>query len=343
MTIKDQVLAGVFEGEGKFSLKQVPAPKIEKPNQVLLKVLCASICGTDIQILKVPPGHPANPGVILGHEYVGEVVEVGSECSFLRPGDWVAVDPNIPCGCCWYCQNGQHNMCANMTTLGIFIDGGFAEYNVAPESQLYKFSKELKPEYAVFAEPLSCVLNAFRKIRPSPGENVLVLGAGPIGQYFIQLSRLSGAGRIFVSEPMEMRRRLAEESGADFIVNPEKEDLLEVVFSHTLQGVEVVIDAVGTLADLCIKVCARGGRILLFGQNQQARAQIAQNDITRKELSIFGSYIALHTFPEAIRILESKKLKLDHLITHRLHLKDIEQGFSVMREAKALKVIIFPK
>ncbi len=336
------MLACVFEGEGKYELKEVPEPKIEKPNQVLLKVLCASICGTDIQILKVPPGHPANPGIILGHEYVGEVVEVGSDCHFLRPGDRVAVDPNIPCGCCSYCQKGQHNMCINMTTLGIFINGGFAKYNVAPESQLYKFSSELEPEYAVFAEPLSCVLNAFRKIRPNPGETVLVLGAGPIGQYFIQLSRLAGAGKVFASEPMEMRRKLAEQSGADRVIDPNSEDLIDIIFTETKEGVDIVIDAVGTLADLTIKVCARGGKILLFGQNQLAKAQIAQNDITRKELSIFGSYIALHTFPEAIRILESRRLKLDHLITHRLALKDIGQGFDAMRKGEAIKVIIFP-
>jgi len=340
--MKKTMLACVFEGKGRYTLKKVPVPSIEKPDQVLLKVLAGSICGTDIQILKVPPGHPANSGIILCHEYVGEVVEVGNECSGFKPGDWVAVDPNITCGCCGYCRAGKHNMCEHMTTLGIFLNGGFAEYNVAPSSQLYKFSKSLKPELAVFIEPLSCVLNAFGKVRPNPGDKVLVLGAGPIGQSFILLSRLAGAGKIFVSEPMAFRRMLAKKSGADRVIDPNKEDLERMILSETGEGVDVVYEAQGSLADIAIKLSARGGRILLFGQNQQAKARIRQNDITRRELSIFGSYIALHTFPEAIKILESKRLKLDHLITHRIKLRELNKGFSEMRSGKAIKVIVFP-
>lgn len=343
MKVPKKMLACVFEGNGKYSLKQVPVPRIEKPDQVLLKVLAASICGTDLQILKVPPGHPANAGAILCHEYVGEVVEVGSDCSPFQPGDYVAVDPNITCGCCEYCQSGRHNMCINMTTLGIFINGGFASYNVAPQSQLYKFSKKLKPEFAVFIEPLSCVLNAFHKVSPKLGDKVLVLGAGPIGQYFILLARLAGAGKIIVAEPMKFRQQLAQKSGADLLIDPTREELEKIVMKETEGGVDVCYEAVGTLADQAIKLMARGGRILLFGQNQQARAQIAQNEITRRELSIFGSYIALHTFPEAIKILESGRLKLDHLITHRISLREIEKGFSAMREGKAIKVVVFPE
>jgi len=340
--MKKTMLACVFEGNGRYALKKVPIPSIEKPDQVLLKVLVASICGTDIQILKVPSGHPANSGIILCHEFIGEVVEVGKECSGFKPGDWVAVDPNITCGCCGYCQAGKHNMCENMTTLGIFLNGGFAEYNVAPGSQLYKLSKSLKPELAVFIEPLSCVLNAFRKVRPNPGDKVLVLGAGPIGQYFILLSRVSGAGKIYVSEPMAFRRMLAKKSGADRVIDPSKEDLEKVILSETGEGVDVVYDAVGSLADIAIKLSVRGGRILLFGQNQQAKTRIKQNDITRRELSIVGSYIALHTFPEAIKILETGRLKLDHFITHRIRLKELNKGFSAMRTGKAIKVIVFP-
>jgi len=336
------MLAAVFEGNGRLELKEFPVPRLERADDVLLEVEAASICGTDIQILKVPPGHPATPGAILGHEYVGRVLEAGKDCIAVKPGDKVAVDPNITCGSCRFCQSGRHNMCENMTTLGIFINGGFAKYNVAPAGQLYPYSPDLEPELAVFAEPLSCVVNAFQKIQVFPGETAVVLGAGPIGQYFIQLCAIAGAGKVIVSEPQEMRRNFARQSGATRVIHPENEDVEKIILSETQGGADVVIDAVGFLADLAIRLACRGARIMLFGQNATARTTIAQNHITRNELTIFGSYIAKHTFPSALRILESKRLKLKPLITHRLKLPEIQKGMEAMRSGQAMKVIISP-
>jgi 2-desacetyl-2-hydroxyethyl bacteriochlorophyllide A dehydrogenase len=336
------MLAAVFEGNGKLALKKMPVPKIGKPDEVLLKVEAASICGTDVHILHVPPGHPATVGAILGHEYVGEVLEVGPACEGLKPGDKVAVDPNVTCGICPACQLGRHNMCANMTTLGIFIHGGFAPFNVAPARQLHKYDRRLKPEIAVFAEPLACVVNAFKKLNLFPGENVVVLGAGPIGQYFIQLSKAAGAGKVVAVEPNQRRRKFAKISGANVVIDPTKQNLLQSVEKLFPSGPEAVIDAVGSLMETAVAIAGRGGRIMLFGQNANARAAIAQNLITRNELTVLGSYIARHTFPEAVRLLETGKLNVKPLITHRLKLKDIKKGIAAMEKGQAIKAIVFP-
>ncbi|WP_088555121.1 zinc-binding dehydrogenase, partial [Calderihabitans maritimus] len=257
-------------------------------------------------------------------------------------GDRVVVDPNLTCGSCGYCKTGRPNMCENMTTLGIFVDGGFAEYNVAPAKALHKISKDVPPEIAVFAEPLSCVVNATQKIGLEPGENVVVLGAGPIGLYFTQLLKAAGAGKIIVSEISEFRKKYALESGATRVVDPTTEDLVEVVRQETGAGVDVAVDAVGCLIKDAMAVVRRGGRILLFGQNQNARAEIAQNDITRNELTVMGSFIARYTFPPTIKILESGILPLEKLITHRLSLAEIEKGFEAMRRGDALEVVVIP-
>ncbi len=338
--MEQTMTAAVFEGQGKLTLKQVPVPKIINPDDVLLKVEAAAVCGTDVHILSVPAGHPATPGAILGHEYVGEVIEVGSNCGTLKPGDKVVVDPNITCGHCSNCQMGRHNMCSEMTTLGIFINGGFAPYNVAPAGQLYPYDANLDPQIAVFCEPLACVTNAVRKIAFFPGENAVVLGGGPIGQYFIQLALMAGAGKVIVSEPNPMRKDFSLGSGAARVFNPEQEDLAQVVAEEIPCGPDVVIDAVGCLADIAVNLCGRGGRVMLFGQNENARASIAQNTITRNEITVIGSYIARHTFPEAIRILESGRLDLEPLITNKVPLEDIEQGIEAMRSGRALKVIV---
>jgi len=335
-----RMLAAVFEGEGKLNLKEVPIPQIKNLDDVLLQVEAASICGTDIHILEVPPGHPANKGVILGHEYTGKILEIGDGVKDFKEGDRVVIDPNITCGSCTYCKMGLSNMCERMTTLGIFINGGFTEYNVAPAKALHKISPDVPAELAVFAEPLSCVINATQKLKIQPGESVVVLGAGPIGLLFTQMFKASGAGKIIVSEVSEYRSKYAKQSGATTVINPLKEDMEEVVKKETVTGVDIVVDAVGTLFKEAMKIVRRGGHILLFGQNYKAKAEITQNDITRNELTIFGNYIANFTFPLTVKIIESKILNLEKLITHRFPLKDIHKGIEAMRKQRAIKVVL---
>lgn len=337
-----KMLAAVFEGEGKLNLKEVPIPEIKGLDEVLLQVEAASICGTDVHILETPPGHPANEGVILGHEYTGKVLEVGNSVKGFKEGDRVVINPNITCDSCTYCKMGMPNMCENITTLGIFINGGFARYNVAPAKALHKISPDLPAELAVFAEPLSCVVNATQKLKVQPGESVVVLGAGPIGLLFTQMFKASGAGKIIVSEVSEYRSKYAKESGATRVINPLKEDLEKVVKEETVIGSDVVVDAVGALFKETMKIVRRDGKILLFGQNYKARAEIAQNDITRSELVILGNYIAKFTFPPTAKIIESKILNLEKLITHRLSLKDIHKGIEAMENRRAIKVVITP-
>ena len=131
----------VFQGEGRWALEARPMPLLAADDDVLLKIDSASICGTDLHILSVPPGHPATPGSILGHEYVATVEQVGSAANGLASGDRVVVDPNLTCGLCQSCRTGQTNCCENMTTLGIYRNGGLAEFNVAPAKALHKISR----------------------------------------------------------------------------------------------------------------------------------------------------------------------------------------------------------
>ena len=335
-------MAAVFEGEGRLNLKRVSLPRIKRPDEVLLEVEAASICGTDVHILEVPPGHPATPGVVLSHEYTGKVLEIGKEVTQFKVNDRVVIDPNITCGSCSYCQRAMPNMCENMTTLGIFTDGGFAEYNVAPAKALHRILSQLPAEQAVFAEPLSCVVNATRKLKVQPGESVVVLGAGPIGLLFTRLFKVSGASEIIVCEVSGYRKKFARRSGATRVVDPGREDLYGIVEDKTHVGADVVVDAVGDLFQDALKLTRRGGRILLFGQNEKAQAQISQNMITRCELNIMGTYISRFTFPSAIQLIESGLLSLQELITHRFPLKEIHKGIQVMGKREAIKVVITP-
>lgn len=336
------MLAAVFEGEGKLALRDVPKPQIAQDDDVLLRVEAASICGTDVHILSVPPGHPATPGSILCHEYAGEVLDVGPGVTTIKKGDRVVVDPNLTCGNCVYCRSGMPNMCENMTTLGIFMNGGFAEYNVAPAKALHRISRDVPPEIAVFAEPLSCVVNGTQKVRLQPGETAVILGAGPIGLLFTQMFKASGAGKIIVAEVLPLRARYAKESGADLVVNPKNEDLATIVKRETEVGADVVVDAVGSLLSDAVGLVKRGGKVLIFGMNQHARPEVKQFDITRYEVAVLGTYIAKFAFPMAVKILESGVIPVQKLITHRLKLSEVLEGFEAMKNGEAIKVVVSP-
>lgn len=334
--------AFVFESAGKYKVKDLPVPRIKSADEVLIKIEAAGICGTDLHICSVPPGHPAGENVVLGHEFVGIIVEKGEEVSAFEIGDRVVADPNLTCGYCRYCQDGMHNFCENMTTLGIFIDGGFAEYLVAPFKALFKISGDVKPEYAALAEPLACVVNGTEKVKVQPGQSVLIIGAGPIGMLFMEMFKASGAGKIFISEPQEFRASAARKAGATRVINPLKENLKDIIMAETGRGCDIIVDAVGTQIISAMDCAAKGADILLFGQNSYARATISQDRITRGEWRIIGTYISRHNFPRAIRIIENGVLNPDNVISDVLPLSEIEKGIEKMRRGSALKVIVRP-
>lgn len=334
--------AAVFTGPGQLQVVETPRPRLGRPEDVLIRVEACGVCGTDLHILSVPPGHPGTCGTTLGHEYVGAIEAVGPAVTHVKPGDRVVVDPNLRCGVCRYCQDGLPNQCENFTTLGIFEDGGFAEYNVAPARAVYPIPKELVSEMATFVEPLSCVLNATSELRAQPGDTAVVLGGGPIGLYFAMVLRASGATKVIVSEFSEHRRPFAAKIGASRVVNPLQEDLVSAVHAELGDGADIVVDAVGGLLDQAMSVARKAGQIVLFGQNLHRHNQVVPYWITRHELTIKGSYIARNTFPRAIKILTSGLLPVEKLITHRVDLDGIVGALEDMKSGRAMRIVAFP-
>ena len=332
----------VFQGEGRWALEARPMPSLAADDDVLLKIDSASICGTDLHILSVPPGHPATPGSILGHEYVATVEQAGSAANGLASGDRVVIDPNLTCGLCQSCRSGQTNCCENMTTLGIFRNGGLAEFNVAPAKALHKINRDVPPEQAALAEPLTCVLHAFEKVLITPGESVVVIGAGPIGLLFSMLYKSAGAGMTIVIEPVEYRRQVAEACGADTVLDPTAVDSTEAIQSATRGGAGVVIDAAGRFFQQALDLVRPGGRVILFGMDQRAECSVKQFDITRSEVTIFGSFIQNTAFPKVVKILESGILSMGKLVTHQFGLEEFGSAVELLRQGQAVKTVLSP-
>lgn len=333
----------ILEEVGKYAVVDKPIPEIENEDDMLVRIECSSICGSDVHILADPPSIPAKIGTTIGHEMVCCVEKVGSAVTDFKPGDRFVFDPNIPCGKCEYCKRGIPNMCSNMYTLGVDKDGAFAEYTIVPERVAVKIPQDMPAEKAIFAEPLNCVISAVNKARLLPGEKVLILGAGPIGQYFIKLFKANGAGCVIVSEMSEYRSGFAKESGADVIINPKEENLVERVLEETGGlGADVVVDAVGVLVADAVDCVRCGGRILLFGNNQKATETINQSKITLKEITVLGSYIGRFTIPATVDLLKSGLADFEYLITHRIKISDFKTGIEAMRCGQAMEVVIYP-
>ncbi|MEY4531393.1 MAG: hypothetical protein RLZZ156_2114 [Deinococcota bacterium] len=336
------MLAGTFGGVGFLEIKEIPIPAVKADDWVLIENEGCGVCGTDIHILADPPGFEATKGAVLGHEFLGRIVEVGAAVKDFQIGDRVAVNPNMTCGICRYCKCGQRNHCQNWTTLGLHQDGGFARYTTAPQGYLHRVSPDLVFEKAIWIEPLSCVVNGTDKLAIQPAQTAVIIGAGPIGLLHGLMFKAAGA-RVIMSDLSNTRLEAARRIGLDVVVNGREQNLFEVVMDDTSgMGAAVVADAVGNQGGTAVKLAARGGKISLFGMIESATPSFKQFDITRNELSIYGSFVSPYTFPRAIQILESGIIDPSPLNSITLPIAEMQKGIDAARSGDAVKVIITP-
>lgn len=333
--------AGVFLGPGSLAIDNRPEPSVSHPDDVLIAVEACGICGTDLHILDTPPGHPASPGVILGHEFVGIVRDKGSGAGSVEVGQRVAVATDISCGTCLWCRRGQPNHCSNGRSMGVFEDGALAPFVIAPVAACHPIGKELPRAIAALTEPLACVVGALAGTPMTPGGSVAVFGAGAIGLIFTGLFATAGAGRIAVVEPVASRREIAASMGAGLCIDPREVDPVETIRNFTFgEGADVVVDAVGSQLGPALGCVGKAGRIILFGMNEAALTTVRQCDITRNELTIRGSFAGSDAFPQAIRILEERLVDFGPIVTHVMALEDLAEAVALLRKGQATKVVI---
>jgi len=330
--------AAVYEGEGRLVVRDVADP-VPGPDEVLVEVEACGICGSDVQIINVPPGHPSTPPVIIGHEFVGFVRALGADVHDVAVGARVVVDPDPKCGACDPCRSGRPANCVNIVALGVHRDGALARYVTAPADSAYAISSDVPPEMAALVEPLACVVNGTNRAAIRPGESVVVFGAGAIGCLFIAVFRASGAGRIVAIEPSSSRAAVARAVGADDVLTPDdwatRQELLP-------QGADVVVDAVGSVLPQAIDAAGMGARVVVFGMNGNARPPVHQVEIVEKGLSILGSYISNFTFPAAIRLVEGGRLNLAPMISAVIPIDETLAGIGRLRSGEAVKIVIKP-
>jgi 2-desacetyl-2-hydroxyethyl bacteriochlorophyllide A dehydrogenase len=308
----------------------------------------AGVCGTDVHIYRGEEGSAAVvPPVALGHEYSGEVCEIGTGVQTVAVGDKVTVDPNIYCGRCDACRDGMKQHCSQLVALGVNFDGGFAQSSVAPQEQCYRLSQGVTYEEGAMAEPVACCLHGIDEVRIRPGETVLVVGGGAIGQIMIQLARLSGAAQILLSEPAAARREMGLQMGADAVADPMRDSVPERVKRLTdNRGADVVVECAGnvTAVEQAIQATRPGARTLLFSvPSPGATFALPLFDVFKKELKIRGSFINPDTHRRAVQLINYGRLNLKPLITHRYPLNEVEQAILAQSGGDSVKVMVLPQ
>jgi threonine dehydrogenase-like Zn-dependent dehydrogenase len=347
------MLAAVYHNPGDIRVEEVERPSIGE-EEALLRVKAASICGTDLRIyssghFKIPPGTSR----ILGHEFAGEVAEVGSMVKSLTPGMRIAIAPNIGCGVCEQCIQGHNHLCPIYEAFGISLDGAFSEYMLIPkeairQGNIVPLPEGVSFEEAALNEPFSCCYNGSRACRIGPGDSVLIIGAGPIGIMHLFLAFLSGASKVIISEVIEERLTEALELGADLVINPAKEDLPTAIGEVTDgRGVDVVIVATPSPAaqEQALDLAAPLGRINFFGGLPQGREFISfnSNRVHYEQLVVTGTTgSSNHQYRKSMEIIASGRVDLSPLITACFPLSEVEEAFKLAASKKAMKVLITP-
>ena len=340
--IPETMKAVVFEHVGRWAVKDVPVPKIVSPTDLLVKVLACGICGTDNQILLDPPGAHATPGVIIGHEMVGEVVAVGDAVDAFKPGDHIVGDNNIPCGHCAMCHGGQYNECANMQSMGEKLDGFMCQYQILPQAQAIKLPEGTPVDTAVLCEPVNCCMGSLKSIDLRPGKKYAVLGCGPIGLIFIALLKASGAGKVVASDIAPQRLEWAKDLGADVVCGKDDDVVAACKDVSTGLGVNAVIDTVGCLLPEALQCVRKGGDVVCFGLNAHGKQIVDQNDLAMRGVTIHGTFIGHFTFEATAQMLAAGVVDLGEMITGRYSIDDFGEALDALRSGQSCKIVIYP-
>ena len=348
---KEQTMKGlVYHGPGQRTWETVPDRRIEQPTDAIVRIDSATICGTDLHILKgdVPE---VKPGTILGHEAVGTVVEVGSAVTTIAPGDRVLVSCITSCGRCRFCNEGHPGLCAGGGgwIFGHLIDGLQAEFARVPfaDTSVYKVPDELTDEQVLF---LADILPTAFEVgvlsgRVQPGDTVAVVGAGPIGLATIMTARLFTPARIIALDVADARLELAREFGADVTINNAEEDAAARVMEITKGlGVDVAVEAVGVpeTFELCTELIRPGGRVANVGVHGHA-ATLHLEKLWIRDVTITTGLVDTVTTPMLLRLIEGGRLDPTTFATHRFGLDETEEAYDVFAnaaETQALKVVL---
>jgi len=325
-------------------MEDVPIPEV-RPNDVLIKIKKSAICGTDLHIYKWDEWaqQTIKPPVTIGHEYMGEVVEVGSEVDRVEVGERVTVEGHISCGFCRNCRRGRQHICDHTVGIGVQRDGGFAEYISVPAKNVLHVDVSIPDEIMSIMDPLGNATHTALSF-PLLGEDVLITGiGGPIGAMAAAICRFSGARNVIGTDLSKFRRSLARKMGATRVIDPTKESIKEAMERHGMvAGFDIGLECSGSPAAFndMVNHMYNGGKISLLGLLPQ-KTQINWNNVIFKGLTLKGIYgREMYETWYHMEMMLTSGLDITSVITHRFKADDYQKAFEIMEEGNCGKIIL---
>jgi threonine 3-dehydrogenase len=325
-------------------LRDMEVPKVGLKD-VLIRVKAAAICGSDVHIYEWDPWAqsviPKLPH-ILGHEFAGEVVEVGKEVHHLKPGDHVAGETHIPCDNCYFCLTGQRHICLNMKVYGVHSQGIFSEYTTVPEPCAVKIPPEIPFPVAALMEPCGVAVHGLSKGIIS-GKTLLIFGCGPIGLFALQGALAYGASRVYSVDISANRLKMAQSFGATKAFHGEKDPVEKTILDETRGiGVDMVLEISGSQKayDQGLRLLRKAGTFVVVGLPSKPIQLEIPTNVMYKEAKILGitGREMYDTWFQVIELIQSRKITPDKVVTHQLAPEKLEEGFKVAKEAQHGKV-----
>jgi len=344
-----QMKKAVVTGPKRIEVTQVDVAQ-PGPGEVLMKVISIGICGSDLhyyagdQIGERNIEYPLS----LGHEFAGEIVCTGAGVQDLKPGTRVMAEPAIGCGACEWCTSGRANLCPQTRFCGSPpVDGAFSQYYVLNAHQARPIPDDMSYDAALMAEPLANLLHVMKLAGLSKGQTACVLGCGPIGLLLMQLVKLAGASRLFVSERVPYRLERARRLGADVCYDANACDAGEEILKATGgRGVDVAFEAAGDppALDQCLRAAKRGGKVVVEGIPPQTIIPFDIRSARRKELCVQFCRRCPNLPDDALKLIHAGKVEVDSLITHHFPIDRIGEAFRIVHAYTdgAIKVVVNP-
>ena len=327
----------VLTGIRKMEIVERPAPPLKHPTDVLLKILQAGICGSDIHYYT--HGRIGDQTVrfpyVIGHECSAIVVDVGKQVTRLKPGDRVVVDPSVSCGFCDQCLLGHYHTCRKVQFLGCpdQLEGCFCDLLVMPEDCCYS-AKGLTPEQAALVEPLSIGYYAVQLCGELKGRRIGILGSGPIGLSVLLAAQLAEASAIYVTDRLDYRLEAARQQGAAWTGNPDRTDIVADIVRSEPFELDAVFECCGqqTALNQAMKLCKPMGRIFIVGIPETDRSSFAVHDARRKGLTFINVRRQNECVEPVIDLINEGKLNPDFIITHRFSLDHASKAFELLAD-----------
>jgi threonine 3-dehydrogenase len=325
-------------------LKQIETPK-PGAREVLIRVKAGAICGSDVHIYEWDPwAQSVVPGLpqILGHEFAGEIVEVGKEVRHLKAGDHVAGETHIPCDNCYFCLTGLRHICLNMKVYGVHSQGIFSEFTTIPEPCAVKVPKDIPFSAAAVMEPCGVAVHGLSKGIVS-GKKLAIFGCGPIGLFAVQAAAAYGASRIYAVDISETRLKSAKSFGATKVFQSGKDPLDKIILDETQGiGVDMVLEVSGSQQayDQGFRILRKAGTFVIIGVAAKPIQLEIPTNIMYKEAKVFGitGREMYETWYQVTELVQSGKVDLEKVVSHKLPPEKFEEGFKIAKEAQHGKV-----